>query len=69
MKLDESLADRVESCMEERWVETGINGDGGELIGRNTGLPQGPPASPILFLIYIADLQKQSEKCPWPLFH
>jgi hypothetical protein len=50
MKLDENLVGRVESFMEERWVETVINGDGGELIGCNTGLPQGSPASPILFL-------------------
>jgi hypothetical protein len=39
MKLDENLVGWVESFMEERWAEMVINGDGGELMGCNTGLP------------------------------
>jgi hypothetical protein len=58
MKLYENLVGWVENFMEKRWIETVINRDGGEPIGCNTGLPQGSPVSPILFLIYIADLPK-----------
>jgi hypothetical protein len=62
MKLDESLVGWVKGFMEERLVEMVINWDGGKLIGCNTGLPQWSPVSPILFLIYIADLPKVVEK-------
>jgi hypothetical protein len=42
--------------MSDRLVEITIAGEVGEAITTNTGLLQGSPVSPILFLIYIADL-------------
>jgi hypothetical protein len=54
--LDENLVEWVDSFMSNRLVEIIIAGDVGEAIATNTGLPQGSPVSPILFLIYIADL-------------
>jgi retron-type reverse transcriptase len=53
---DENLVEWVDSFMSDRLVEITIAGDTGEAIATNTGLPQGSPVSPILFLIYIADL-------------
>jgi hypothetical protein len=37
-------------------VKITMNGEPGLAIETNTGLPQGLPVSPVLFLIYIADL-------------
>jgi hypothetical protein len=42
--------------MSDRLVEIMIVWEAGEAIATNTGLLQGSPVSPILFLIYIADL-------------
>jgi hypothetical protein len=53
---DKNLVEWVDSFMSDRLVEITIAGDMGEAIATNTGLPQGSPVSPILFLIYIADL-------------
>jgi hypothetical protein len=54
--LDENLVEWVDSFMSDRLVEITIAGEAGEAIATNTGLPQGSPVSPILFLIYIVDL-------------
>jgi hypothetical protein len=54
--LDENLVEWVDSFMSDRLVEITIAGEAGEAIATNTGLPQGSVVSPILFLIYIADL-------------
>jgi hypothetical protein len=53
---DENLVTWVDSFISDRLVEITIAGEAGEAIATNTGLPQGLPVSPILFLIYIADL-------------
>jgi hypothetical protein len=37
-------------------VEIVISGEAGDAIETNTGLLQGSPVSPVLFLVYIADL-------------
>jgi hypothetical protein len=54
--LDENLVEWVDNFMSDRLVEIMIAGDAGEAIATNTGLLQGSPVSPILFLIYIVDL-------------
>jgi hypothetical protein len=54
--LYENLVEWVNSFISDRLVEITIVGDTGEAIATNTGLLQGSLVSPILFLIYIADL-------------
>jgi hypothetical protein len=55
-KMDENLIQWTASFMANPKVEIIMNGENGEAIETNTGLPQGSPVSPVLFLIYIADL-------------
>jgi hypothetical protein len=48
--------------MSNRRVEITMNGEPGLAIETNTGLPPGSPVSPVLFMIYIADLMALIEK-------
>ena len=62
MGIDEDLTGWTSSFMTNREAVIEINGENGEPIQTDTGLPQGSPTSPILFLIYIADLGKEVEE-------
>jgi ribonuclease HI len=62
MGIDEDLAGWTSSFMTNREAVIEVNGENGEPIQTDTGLPQGSPTSPILFLIYIADLGKEVEE-------
>jgi hypothetical protein len=53
---DENLVQWTGSFMSNHKVEITINADPGLGIDTNTGLPQGSPVSPVLFVIYIVDL-------------
>jgi hypothetical protein len=55
-QIDENLVQWTESFMANWQVEITVNGDLGLAINTNTGLPQGSPVSPVLFLIYITNL-------------
>jgi len=50
------------SFMSERKVRLVINGQVGGDHPVNTGIPQGPPASPILFTIYLSRLFEYVER-------
>ena len=47
--------------MTERKTTITMDGEEGDPIPVNTGLPQESPVSPVLFLLYIADLGKKME--------
>ncbi|ODM21086.1 hypothetical protein SI65_04139 [Aspergillus cristatus] len=53
MGLDGSLVNWVASFLSDRQVQLVIDGHPGLITPISSGLPQGSPASPILFLIYI----------------
>jgi hypothetical protein len=61
-KIDENLVQWMDSFMSNHRVEITMNGEPGLAIETNIGLPQGSPVSPVLFLIYIADLVALIEK-------
>jgi hypothetical protein len=53
-----SLISWVSSFLENRLLKLSFNQNTEDFKGLNTGIPQGSPISPILFLIYIRDLFK-----------
>jgi hypothetical protein len=55
-KIDKNLVQGTDSFMSNYRVEITINREPGLAIETNTGLPQGSPVSPVLFLIYIVDI-------------
>jgi hypothetical protein len=61
-EMDENLVQWTDSFMSNRRVEITMNREPGLAIETNIGLPQGSPVSPVLFLIYIADLAALIEK-------
>jgi hypothetical protein len=61
-KMYKNLVEWTDSIMSNCKVEITINGESGEAIETNTSLPQDSPVSPVLFLIYIADLAALIEK-------
>jgi hypothetical protein len=61
-RMDENLVQWTDSFMSNHRVEIIMNGEPELAIETNTGLPQGSPVSPVLFLIYIADLAALIEK-------
>jgi hypothetical protein len=61
MGLHETYVRWVNNFMENRTMSITMDGEEGEVMPVNTGLPQGSPISPVLFLLYIADLGKEVE--------
>jgi hypothetical protein len=54
--LPQSLIDWTQTFLEERSIRLAFNGQIEDFSEVETGVPQGSPISPILFLIYIRDL-------------
>jgi hypothetical protein len=48
-----SLCDWILSFMSDRYIQLAFDGEKGQRTRIETGIPQGSPVSPILFLIYI----------------
>jgi hypothetical protein len=61
-KMDENVVQWIDSFMSNHRVEITMNGEPSLAIETNTGLPQGSPVSPLLFLIYIVDLPALIDK-------
>jgi hypothetical protein len=61
-KIDKNLVQWMDSFMSNCRVKITMNREPGLAIETNIGLPQGLPVSPVLFLIYIADLVALIEK-------
>ena len=61
MDIDKNLVEWVDSFMRGRKVVLCVDGQEGEVREVTTGLPQGSPVSPILFAIYMADIQEEVE--------
>ena len=60
-RVDECLVRWTDSFMHDRRVIMSIDGQDGEEMGVNTGLPQGSPVSPVLFALYIAEIHEAAE--------
>ena len=56
LRLPTSLISWVSSFLSDRFLGLSFNGQTEQSTSINTGIPQGSPISPILFLIYIRDL-------------
>ena len=56
LRLPASLISWVSSFLSDRFLGLSFNGQTEQSTSINTGIPQGSPISPILFLIYIRDL-------------
>ena len=62
MKLDQKTTRWVESFLSNRMASLSFHKDTERMSGIDTGIPQGSPVSPILFLIYISPLFTLMEK-------
>ena len=60
-RVDECLVRWTDSFMCDRRVIMSVDGQDGEEMGVTTGLPQGSPASPVLFALYIAEIHQAVE--------
>jgi len=61
MGFEADLVRWVESFMEERRVIMSMDGKEGDSMDVETGVPQGSPVSPVLFVIYLSGLFGQVE--------
>jgi len=61
MGFEADLVRRVESFMEDRKVIMSMDGKEGDSMDVETGVPQGSPVSPVLFVIYLSGLFGQVE--------
>jgi len=62
MGFEADLVGWVESFMEDRKVIISMDGKEGDSMDVETGVPQGSPVSPVLFVIYLSGLFSQVEK-------
>jgi len=62
MGFEADLVRWVESFMEDRKVIMSMDGKEGDSMDVETGVPQGSPVSPVLFVIYLSGLFGQVEK-------
>jgi len=62
MEFEANLVRWVESFMEDRKVIRSMDGKEGDSMDVETGVPQGSPVSPVLFVIYLSGLFGQVEK-------
>lgn len=62
LDIDDDLIGWTQSFLTDRSVEIVINGCTNEKQKIESGIPQGSPVSPILFLIYISDVFSMVEK-------
>jgi hypothetical protein len=60
--IDECLVMWMLAFMIERWVRMVVDGQEGQELAVTTGLPQGSPALPLLFAIYMHDLHEYVER-------
>jgi hypothetical protein len=58
-KVDEKTIRWIASFLSDRYMHIMVDGFQSELYAINTGIPQGSPLSPILYLFYNADLIEQ----------
>ena len=56
LRLPHSVIDWTRTFLEERLIRLAFDGQIEDFLEVETGVPQGSPISPILFLIYIRDL-------------
>jgi ribonuclease HI len=67
MGFEADLVRWVESFMEERKVIMSMDGKEGDSMDVETGVPQGSPVSPVLFVIYLSGLfgrvEEKEEEC------
>jgi len=61
MGFEADLVRWVESCMDERKVIMSMDGKEGDSMDVETGVPQGSPVSPVLFIVYLSGLFGQVE--------
>ena len=61
-EIDGDLICWTKSFLTDRKLQLVIDGDNNQDKEVETGIPQGSPVSPILFLIYISEIFEQVEK-------